>query len=158
MTSDWTVNSLSEQTGLDRRTIKKILADTAPCDIDGKTEFYKLSDFVRAVIEYHKPKGDGSEAALLKERTRLTAADADIREVERARIRNEVIEAETVARVWENVCFSIRRTILTAPLPDEQKDSILNELRTLKIEDYLEQREFDEGSPSENAASLHAAA
>jgi phage terminase Nu1 subunit (DNA packaging protein) len=158
MTADWTVNSLSEETGLDRRTIKKILADTAPVESDGKTDFYKLSDFIKALIEYHKPKGDASEAALVAARTRLTNADADIREVERARIRNEVMETETVFRVIENRDLAIRRTILTTPdLTDERKDAILRSLQQVTLEDFLEQREFDQGAPAESESDLRAA-
>jgi phage terminase Nu1 subunit (DNA packaging protein) len=156
MTEDWSISRLNEETSLDRRTIKKILADTAPHDVDGKTEFYKLADFIKALVEYHKPKGDGSESALIRERTRLTAADADIREVERARVRNEVMETETVIRVWENICVAIRRTIETSPLPIQQKDSIFNDLRSLKIQDYLEQQGFTEGTYSEDTEPVSA--
>lgn len=154
MTEDWTINRLSDETGLDRRTLKKILQNTAPNDVDGKSEFYKLADFIKALIEYNKPKGEGTQEALIREKVRLTAADADIREVDRAKALNLVLDTETVFRVWENICISIRRTILTSPLPTAQKDSILNELRSLKIEDYTEQQEFEEGDYTENAEPL----
>jgi phage terminase Nu1 subunit (DNA packaging protein) len=158
MTSTWTVNSLSEETGIDRRTIKKILANTAPQDVDGKTEFYKLADFIAAMREYDRPKGDGSEAALVREKVRLTAADADIREVERARIRNEVIDVETVLRVIDNRDLSIRRTILTSDLSDDRKDAILRELqKAVTVEDILEQQDFVDGAASEDEPELHAA-
>jgi hypothetical protein len=155
MTQDWTINSLSEETGLDRRTIKKILKDTAPNDVDGKNEFYKMVDFVRALVEYHKP--DNSSDALEREKVRKTAAEADILEVERARIRNEVIETETVFRVIENRDIAIRRTILTSELSDERKDAILRELQRVTVQDFLEQRDYDQGAPAEIEPELRAA-
>lgn len=148
MTENWSISRLNEETALDRRTIKKILAETAPCDANEKTDFYKLADFIQALIAYHKDQSGAS--TLEREQARLTSAKADIAEVDRARIRNEVVEVETVFRVIENIFVSIRRTILTCPLPQEQKDAILNELRSLKIEDLVEQREFDQGPAAES--------
>lgn len=157
MTQDWTVNGLSEETGLDRRTLKKILQQTAPHDVDGKTEFYKLSDFIKALREYDKPKGAASESELLAARTRLTNADADIREVERAKVRNEVIDTATALRVIENRDIAIRRTILTSELSDERKDAILRELqKAVTVADILEQQADDCGPLTEVGADLHA--
>lgn len=149
MVEKWSISRLNEETGLDRRTIKKILRDVAPFDQDEKTDYYTLADFLAAYRRYYEPKQSGT--SLEREQARLTAAKADIAEVERARIRNEVIEVETVFRVWENIIVAIRRTILTSPLPQTQKDSILNELCSLKVEDLLEQRDFDEGPAAESA-------
>jgi phage terminase Nu1 subunit (DNA packaging protein) len=147
MADKWTINRLADETGYDRRTLKKILATTDPCDANETSDLYWLSDFCRALVGYNAP--EQSTGDLEAEQTRLTSVKADIAEVERARLRNEVIETQTVFNVWENVGASIRRTILTSPLPPEQKDAILNELRSLKIEDFLEQREFDQGTPAE---------
>lgn len=148
MLEKWSINRLSEESGKDRRAVKKILSNVEPCGIEvNGTELYFLKDFV-AAIENAEEKNEKT-ADYWQEQTRLTRAKADIAEVERARIRNEVIETETVFRTWENVGVSIRRTILTSNLSQEEKDSILNELQSLKIEDYLEQREFDQGTPTE---------
>src|SRR5262245_17520012 len=110
MLEKWSISRLNEETGKDRRTIKKILSATAPAETTDKTEFYLLKDFISALESYCAGEGGNLEA----EQTRLTKAKADIAEVERARIRNEVLETETVFRVWENVALSIRRTILTS--------------------------------------------
>lgn len=127
MTQDWTVNGLSEETGIDRRTIKKILQNTAPHDVDGKTEFYKLSDFVKAIREYDKPKGAASESELLAARTRLTNADADIREVERALVKGEVIKTDVFIAGLQNLLIPLTRAIWTSNLSKEEKTTLINE-------------------------------
>src|SRR5437667_261796 len=81
MTQNWSISGLSDEIGMDRRTIKKILSETAPCDIDGKTEFYKLQDFVSALIAYHA--GDEGATALEREKVRKTSLEADLLEIEK---------------------------------------------------------------------------
>lgn len=147
MTENWTINRLADETGLDRRTIKKILQDYTPTDTDGKSDFYKLADFIEAMRKHDKP--EPGEGDLEAEQTRLTAVKADIAEVDRARIRNEVIETQTVFNVVESVFVAIRRTIITSGMDQDRIDACLNELRSLKIEDFLEQSEFDQGTPAE---------
>ncbi len=153
MTKNWSISELNEETGMDRRTIKKVLGETAPCDVDGKTEFYKLADFIHALTK----RSDESQTALEEARTRLANTQADIAEVDRARLRNEVLEVETVFRVWENIAISIRRTVLTSALGDLEKDAILHELENLKVQDFMEQREFDKGTAAEISADIPAA-
>jgi phage terminase Nu1 subunit (DNA packaging protein) len=153
MAEKWSINRLHDETGMDRRTIKNILRNTDPCDYNESFPLYRLADFIEAIRKRDEPKVAGDLEA---EQTRLTAAKADIAEVERARVRNEVIETSTVFNVWENIAVSIRRTILTSNLSTEEKDSVLNELRNLKVEDFLEQREFDQGVASEVSESVHA--
>jgi hypothetical protein len=127
MTEDWSISRLNEETGLDRRTIKKILSDTAPHDVDGKTEFYKLADFIKALQEYSRPKGDGSETALIRERTRLTAADADIREVERALLKGDVIKSDAFITGLQNLFIPLTRAIWTSNLSKAEKTTLINE-------------------------------
>jgi phage terminase Nu1 subunit (DNA packaging protein) len=153
MIEKWTINRLNEETGLDRRTLKKILQETDPCDFDGKSELYRMTDFIKALRIYDAPRNGGNmedaKLRLVQEQTRLTGENADIAAVEKARVRNEVIETSTVFNVWESVAVSIRRTILTSGMSQDRIDACLNELRSLKIEDFMEQQEFDSGTPAE---------
>jgi hypothetical protein len=155
MTEDWTINRLSDETGLDRRTIKKILQDTAPHDVDGKSEFYKLADFTKALIEYYKPKGSGSETALITERTRLTAADADIREVERALLKGQVIKTDVFIAGLQNLFIPLVRAIWTSGLTKQEKTALINECNNACSVKYFlgiaEADRIDTGASSEVA-------
>lgn len=150
----FTVSWLAEHTGIDRRTIPKILRDVKPIDADEKSDYYLLADFIIALRNYDK--GKSGKGDLEAEKTRLTAAQADIAEVERAKRRNEVIEAEAVAKVWENIAVAIRRTILTSALSNAEKDHILSELKSMSLDTILEQQEFDEETGDPVSQSVHA--
>jgi hypothetical protein len=154
MPEKWSINRLYTETDYDRRTIKRWLdsAGKAPCDVDGKTEYYTLRDFIEAAVENARPaSSDGGENPELTRKTRL---QADILEIDLAEKRNEVIPSETAFRVLENILVAFRRRILTSNLPQETKDDFLKELQQeIKIEDFIEQREFDRGTPAESAAN-----
>lgn len=154
MREKWSISRLSEETLIDRRTIAKVLGNTSPIDSDGKVDWYYLSDFVEALRGHDKKKSGAGD--LEAEKTRLTAAQADIAEVERAKRRNEVIEAEAVAKVWENIAVAIRRTILTSALSNAEKDHILSELKSMSLDTILEQQEFDEETGDPVSQSVHA--
>lgn len=147
MAEKWSINALSDECGLDRRTIKKLLTTAEPADWDGENALYWMRDLVEALREKQQSEKD----ELIKQQTRLTEVNADIAEVSRAERRNEVIETETAFRVWENIGLAVRRVILVSELDEQSKDRILTELRSLKVEDFLEQREFDKGTPAEMA-------
>ena len=151
MTRDWSINALADETGMDRRTIKKILQDVPPSDIVAENPVYRLKDFIDAIVLRERGGGEGE---LEKERIRKTRAEADILEVERARVRNEVIEVDVALHVIENRDVAIRRIIITSKLSKEEQDSILHELQSINIEALLEQREFDSGIATEVAAEL----
>lgn len=145
MRETWSINRLSNETGKDRRTVKKILQEAEPCEWEGEHPLYHLRDFIAALEQ----KDQDGATALEREKTRLTAKQADREEIALARDRNAVLETETVFRVWEHIATAIRRTVLTSKLTQEEKDQCLNELRTLTINDFLEQREFDQGAVAE---------
>jgi phage terminase Nu1 subunit (DNA packaging protein) len=142
MAKGFTVSWIAEHTGIDRRTIPKILRDVKPFDSNDNSDLYLLADFIEALRAHDK--GKSGRGDLEAEKTRLTAVQADIAEVERAKRRNEVIEAEAVVKVWENIAVAIRRTILTSGLSNPEKDHILSELKSMSIDAILEQQEFDE--------------
>lgn len=141
MLEKWSINRLAEESGMDRRTIKKRLELAEPCDFDGEDPLYHLRTFLDALME--RDKGEG--VTLEKERTRLLTADADIREIDRAERRHEVVPVDLAFQVVSNMFFSIRRTIETSPLPNEQKDEIFEQMRGLKVEDFLNELKFEEG-------------
>lgn len=155
MREKWSISRLSDETLMDRRTIAKLLGNTSPIDSDGKAAWYYLSDFMEALHGHNKSKSASGDLEV--EKTRLTAVQADIAEVERAKRRNEVIEADAVGKVWENIAVAVRRTILTSALSNAEKDHILSELKSMSIEAILEQQEFDEETGESLSKSVHPA-
>lgn len=158
MPERWTINRFADETGFDRRTVKKSVdASEREPEIDGRQEYYTLRDLVEAMSQ--RPAQKTKEASALEiELAKKTARQTEILDVELAKLRNQVLETETVFRVWENVIVAIRRLILTSPLPEKQKDAILEQLKTIPIEAFVEQLDFDQGSPAEDAEAVHAAA
>ena len=157
MAEKWTINRFADETGYDRRTVKNAVtrAEREP-EIDGRFEFYTLRDLVEAMSA--RPAIAEKESSALEEQlARKASRQADLLDIDLAERRNQVLQTETVFHVWENVIVAIRRLILTSKLPNADKDAILNELRTLPIEAFLEQLDFDQGSPAENAESSSAA-
>jgi hypothetical protein len=141
----WSINRLYTETDFDRRTIKRWLdsADKAPVDVDGKTEFYSLRDFIDAAIESARPSGgDGGENPELTRKTRI---QADILEIEKAKLNLTVLDTEEIFRVLENRDIALRRVIITSELPDATKDKILNDLRSIDINDILAERSVSAG-------------
>lgn len=123
---------------MDRRTIKKVLANVAPIDETAAGGVYALRDFIEALLERER-----SGSALTNyeaEKTRLTAAQADIAEVDRAERRDEVLRVETILGVWQNLAYSIKRVILQAKISTAEQDSILSELKSVTMNAYLEQK------------------
>jgi phage terminase Nu1 subunit (DNA packaging protein) len=133
----WTISRLNFETGIDRRTLKNVLSTVKPVASDKQSVFYHLRDFVRAYRAHVSP-ADEDGGDLVREQARLTKIKADIAVVERARVRNEVIDTEMVFRVWENIAVAIRRTVLTSGLSDKEKDHILNELKSFDANSLLE--------------------
>lgn len=109
----WTINRLADETGMDRRTVKKILTegDAAPCDTDGKSDFYTLADFVSALIKYHKPKGSG----LALEKELKARADRKTAEREYEILDRQYFPRMAVREAWENTVATIRQRILNIP-------------------------------------------
>lgn len=153
----WSINALHIATGFDRRTITGALSEAGKQpDKDGR---YSLRDFVDAMIARAAAadtKKEGSDV-LEVELARKAARQVALLDIDLAERRNEVILTELVFQTWENVIVSIRRTILTSPLPDAQKDAILKELQTIPIESFLEQRAFADGAPAEDAEPVRTA-
>jgi len=144
MAEKWSINRLSDETGFDRRSIKKWLtaADKAPCDVDGKTDYYSLRDFIDAVVAKDKPADPGGEGDAFERKATL---QGDILEIEKAKLALTVLDTEEVFRVLENRDIAIRQVILGCDLPEETKDKILNDLRTININDILAERSVDSG-------------
>lgn len=136
----WTINALATETEFERSSIKKWLSSAGkkPVAIEGREEHYRLRDFIDAVVEKELTKREPRSGQL----ERKTKLQADILEVELARVRNEVVEAEEVFRVLANRDIAIRRIILTSSLPPADQDQILRDLVNINIDDIMAERQM----------------
>lgn len=157
-----TINWAADNSGSCFRSWKRWLESAArePFDSDGNVFFYTFQDFLTAyaaneIAKIQKKKtdsGDGEDADAF---ARKASLQGDILEIDLARARNEVIPSETAFRLMENVLVALRRRILTSNLPQESKDEFLKELqKSFTDEDFVEQQEFDQGTPAEMAADI----
>jgi hypothetical protein len=134
MTQNWTINGLAEETGMDRRTIKKILSTTAPNDIDGKNEYYKLGDFVQALIAYHS---DGAGGTLEKEKIRKTKLEADYLKIKIGEAEKNLIPVEFVEKAWESQMTSLRQAVMFSAMSEDAKRESLETLMQIPVDEYF---------------------
>jgi hypothetical protein len=128
----WTVEQACSEFDINPRTLSKRLKGLGTeAGEDGK---FSTRQITRAVF-----------SDLEMEQARLARVNANIKEVEEARVKNKVLDTEIVFGVWENIALSIRRTILTSGMTDAEKDSCLVELKSFGLSDYVDQKEFTEG-------------
>lgn len=123
----WTMERAAKEFGCDRKTLSKRLTERGEtAGEDGRFSTKQIADALYIGID------------LEKQQARLTELKGDIATVELSRIRNEVLDTETVNRVWENIGVAIRRTVLTSGLSNKEKDHILNELKSFDVDSLIE--------------------
>lgn len=120
MLDKWTTNRLADETGMDRRTIKKILEKVEPVDHNDQSALYHLKDFLDALVS--RQSGAGDEAELLAEQTRLTKAKATREEIAMWKDQGELVSIEALVLVMSTRLAEIRRIIQTSPLAVELQD------------------------------------
>ena len=107
----WSINALSEEMRMDRRTVKKRLSHVEPAKQDDKGAVYHGRDAFPALFG-----SNGADVSTIDEsEARLKAAQADIEELKRDRLREEVIETETAYRIWEGICAAVRQKMDSLP-------------------------------------------
>lgn len=112
----WTVNALSNELGIDRRTLAKRLADLEP---DKETKSGRGIDkswrLARVIAHLQGPAPESDELDLSSERARLAAEQADKTALENAVRRGELLELQVVERAWQNLMVSLRARMLSLP-------------------------------------------
>ena len=104
-TNLFTINGLSDETGVDRRTIKKRLANTEPRRVDNGQKYYALEDL---------------EAATAQAKEDSPLRDQKLREeVRKLKIANDAKESVLVKRA--DVAAAIRRALALVATISESK-------------------------------------
>jgi hypothetical protein len=127
-----TVAEWCRETGGERHGLMKKLAEmrVAPAgDAKGRAagaKLYTVGDLYRAM-------GGGEYE---QERIRKTREEADKLELANMRTRGETVEIAAVKKLGERVMVAIRQKILGFQITDDEKDSMLIELMSLKNMDW----------------------
>jgi len=130
---EWTLSGLSVELRMDHRGLSKKIEDVKPCRENKRSKFYRMADVVRALV-------DGNKAAqpFEESRARKMAADADLAEIKAAQAARDVIEVETVLRVWEQVVVALRQKVMHAESLDEsERREMLEDLQRIEIDEYF---------------------
>ncbi len=121
----WSLNKIAEETGFARQTIKnKMVSGNIEPDSEG---CYTTRQMLAAIAgDYHA------------EKTRMTAAQADLAEMERDERAHLLIASELVAKVWTEALGNLRATVMAADLPKVTRAQLIKQLKDIPICDYTE--------------------
>lgn len=113
----YSINALSEELRVDRRTLKKHLAGVAPAKVEGKSKLYRLAD-VKRVIDGEV----GSNLTLtelrieqVRQQTRETKARADLLELERKEKLGDLVPLSEVAAIVNPILLAVRQRLNAMP-------------------------------------------
>lgn len=123
----WTVQAAAGEFGLDEQTLSKAIK--------------------RAGIESSFGDGTFSTKAICRaiysdkeaEQTRLTAANADIAEMEREEKRRNLVQVANVERVWNSTLADLRNKIAYAQIPQAIKDDLIKDLQDVPRDEYFKE-------------------
>jgi len=112
----WTLNALSNELGIDRRTLAKRLADLLP-DREQKSGrgVDKSWRLARVIVHLGPPGTSEDELDLGQERARLARAQTEKAELENAVRRGQLLEVSLVERTWQNLMVALRARMLSLP-------------------------------------------
>lgn len=134
-----TVTELSEILNLTTARLSQLVADGVITKTGRNS--YDLWKSVRSYIAYLQTRkanqhGPSGNADLDSERLRKTTEEADKLAIANARSRGELVEIQKVTRLGQKILIAVRNRILSMPMTDEEKDSCLRELLSLKDMDW----------------------
>jgi hypothetical protein len=105
----WSISALAVELDRDRRTIAAACANLTPIGKDGRSVFYRLTD-VLAKLDPAKAPADADEA-----RSRKLAAEAEIAEMQRDKMRGELVDISSVESVVAEEYAAVRSKLLALP-------------------------------------------
>ncbi|MEX1115438.1 MAG: hypothetical protein WEB53_09315 [Akkermansiaceae bacterium] len=125
-TPSFTASRFAALVGVDRGHLIRKLEEIGakPVSEDGRGAAFSMRHLFQAAT--------GGNAAA--ERLRKTKAEADVLEHKLAVARKEYMPVQECANIVLNCGWSIRRVILSLPIPDREKDSLLGDLQKLAAE------------------------
>ena len=110
----FSINALSELTGLDRRKLKTLLATLPPLKTVNGSPQYALGVALRAILAEAGDKPT-DEPEITQERIRLLAAQASREEIALAVDQAEYVSVELFRLAWAEMAIDIRRRVESLP-------------------------------------------
>ena len=104
-----TQNKAAEWLGRDRGVIRRLIADhSLESKKVGRYEYYKLSDFVDAML-------GGDQLDLQQERARLAQKQTEKARLQIAQMKGELVDIEEVGEEWDKRVVACRAKLLSVP-------------------------------------------
>lgn len=126
----WTPESAQSEFGTDAATIAKRLKAANIVPTDGT---FSTKQICAAIF------GDIHAARL-----RLVNEQADAQAMENARTRGDLISADGAFLAFSNVAFAIKRVIETSGLSTEDRDTIMNEIKSFDMKQLSDALKFQQ--------------
>lgn len=154
----WTVNALSVEFKIDRRTVAKRIESVPPAKKDAKSAYWRISDVAALLVQSERFSGSQAE-----DEARKVAAEADIAEMKAGAMKGDLVSAEAMGVEIDRAVAAVRARLLTVPTklapvlrPDDPAFArrliesamleVLEELREITLDDS------DEPEPLPEAA------
>jgi phage terminase Nu1 subunit (DNA packaging protein) len=139
---EWTIYGLSIETGIDRKTLGRLLENAEPVT-KGNRDYYKMRQVCDAL------RGGGIKAQE-QERTRLYRNQADHEELRVAEKSRQLIPVSEVDEVWGEIAIAIKSKLLAMPARIAQVALAASSLReveeAIRVEIYSALNELSTGN------------
>jgi phage terminase Nu1 subunit (DNA packaging protein) len=113
--SEVTLSQLETLTGICFRTLKKRLGALAPTRVDGKSIFFDPQVALPVIYEVATAESLTKRMNPEQEKARLSRAQAELRELDLAERRRQLISSETIEHIWSDMVTSARSRLLGLP-------------------------------------------
>jgi len=107
----WTISGLATEFGISHRVLGKRIEDCLPCEIKGRSKFYKIAEVAPAILKMDKP----DDLDLTQERARLAKAQADKTELQLEVENGNLLLVDEVESTWADIVTAIRAKLLSLP-------------------------------------------
>ena len=114
---EWTVNALSVEFKINRRTAAKRLEHVKACRVEGIAKYYLMVDAAPApLMSQTRTTPDGEVIDFNAERARLTKEQADKTELENKQLRAELVSRSRIEAGLAVIDLALKARLLTMPL------------------------------------------
>ena len=131
-----TINGLASATAVDRRTIRKRLAEAGM--LAGRSS-WSLAETLPLILG-GRPSSrlESARLQLLLEQKKKTAAEAELAQFKVDEACRKLLPADAVARVWDGTILQMRNIITGWDISEDKKRELLKELQNVSIDEYLD--------------------
>ena len=106
----WSVNGLSTEFKIDRRTVAKRIEGIPAAKEEGRTKYWLMADVAPALLVQERPSGGMNEIE-----ERKLAAEADIAEMKAGQMRAELVPVSEIGHQVDQAVAAVRARALAWP-------------------------------------------